>query len=216
MNYITHFILLSNNLDYNFPRGKAVKCIFQYVSTFPFLIESQPLSSSLYVTSALTLHATKRISLFASFIPIVSFLSRYISVIIHLITDIIKYFVRFYRIKCVKGGDYMNEFVYENAFKDRLAILRTQRGVSAREMSLSLGQNAGYINDIESGKTLPSMTLFFYICEYLEITPSVFFDLDVQYPQPIAEINSSLKLLNCEQLNSIAVIVKALAQKSSS
>ena len=60
------------------------------------------------------------------------------------------------------------------------------------------------------------MTLFFYICEYLEITPSVFFDLDVQYPQPIAEINSSLKLLNCEQLNSIAVIVKALAQKSSS
>lgn len=61
----------------------------------------------------------------------------------------------------------MNDYVYEDIFKNRLAILRTQRGVSAREMSLSLGQNAGYINDIESGKTLPSMMLFFYICEYL-------------------------------------------------
>ena len=41
----------------------------------------------------------------------------------------------------------MNDYVYEDIFKNRLAILRTQRGVSAREMSLSLGQNAGYIND---------------------------------------------------------------------
>ena len=45
----------------------------------------------------------------------------------------------------------MNDYVYEDIFKNRLAILRTQHGVSAREMSLSLGQNAGYINDIESG-----------------------------------------------------------------
>lgn len=110
----------------------------------------------------------------------------------------------------------MNDYVYEDIFKNRLAILRTQRGVSAREMSLSLGQNAGYINDIESGKTLPSMLLFFYICEYLEITPSSFFDFEEQMPQTIAEINTSLKKLNCDQLNSILIIVKALAQKGTS
>ncbi len=40
--------------------------------------------------------------------------------------------------------------------------------VSARDMSLSIGQNAGYINTIESGKAFPSMTVFFYICEYLD------------------------------------------------
>ena len=110
----------------------------------------------------------------------------------------------------------MNDYVYEDIFKNRLAILRTQRGVSAREMSLSLGQNAGYINDIESGKTLPSMMLFFYICEYLEITPGSFFDFEEQMPQTIAEINTSLKKLNCDQLNSILIIVKALAQKGTS
>ena len=44
-------------------------------------------------------------------------------------------------------------------------------GVSARDMSLSLGQSESYINKIENKRTLPSMTSFFYICDYLNITP---------------------------------------------
>lgn len=56
--------------------------------------------------------------------------------------------------------------MYEDEFPLRLAQLRQQKGVSARDMSLSIGQNAGYINNIESGKALPSMSNFFYICEY--------------------------------------------------
>jgi len=43
-------------------------------------------------------------------------------------------------------------------------------------MSLSLGQSEGYINKIESQQMLPSMTGFFYICGYFEITPKEFFD----------------------------------------
>lgn len=39
----------------------------------------------------------------------------------------------------------MNDYVYEDIFKNRLAILRTQRGVSAREMSLSLGKMQGIL-----------------------------------------------------------------------
>ena len=66
--------------------------------------------------------------------------------------------------------------MYEEEFPLRLAQLRTKKGVSARDMSLSIGQNPGYINNIECGKALPSMTGFFYICEYLNITPSEFFD----------------------------------------
>jgi hypothetical protein len=34
------------------------------------------------------------------------------------------------------------------------------------------------INNIENGINLPSMQAFFYICEYLEITPKEFFDTD--------------------------------------
>ena len=38
----------------------------------------------------------------------------------------------------------------EEAFALRLSYLRTQKKVSAREMSLSLGQNSSYINRIEN------------------------------------------------------------------
>ncbi|MCR4673351.1 MAG: helix-turn-helix domain-containing protein [Lachnospiraceae bacterium] len=62
-----------------------------------------------------------------------------------------------------------------DGFPERLAELRNAKGVSGREMSLSLGQAAGYINSIENGKSLPSLTMFFEICEYLEITPYAFF-----------------------------------------
>lgn len=65
--------------------------------------------------------------------------------------------------------------MYDIQFAERLTQLRTTKGVSARDMSLSLGQNPGYINNIESGKALPSMSVFFYICDYFQISPRDFF-----------------------------------------
>ena len=44
----------------------------------------------------------------------------------------------------------------EKDFAIRLARLREKKGVSARDMSLSIGQNPGYINSIETGKFKPS------------------------------------------------------------
>ena len=38
----------------------------------------------------------------------------------------------------------------EDFFPTRLNTLRTKTGISARDMSLSLGQNPGYINNIEN------------------------------------------------------------------
>ena len=40
--------------------------------------------------------------------------------------------------------------MYEEFFSRRLAQLRAQKGVSAREMSLAIGQNSSYINRIEN------------------------------------------------------------------
>ena len=51
--------------------------------------------------------------------------------------------------------------VYEDFVPERLAKLRMQKGVSARDMSLSLGQANNYINNVENKKTLPSMQSFF-------------------------------------------------------
>ena len=44
---------------------------------------------------------------------------------------------------------------WEEKFADRLAQLRIEKGVSARDMSLSIGQSAGYINNIENKNNLP-------------------------------------------------------------
>ena len=62
--------------------------------------------------------------------------------------------------------------MYEEFVPERLAKLRLQKGVSARDMSLSLGQANNYINNIENKKSLPAMQSFFYICEYLGVTPN--------------------------------------------
>ena len=65
---------------------------------------------------------------------------------------------------------------YSREFSDRLRDLRNKNKISAREMSIALGQNVNYINLIENGKRFPSLQGFFAICDYLKITPSIFFD----------------------------------------
>ena len=100
--------------------------------------------------------------------------------------------------------------MFEDSFPLRLAQLRNKKGVSARDMSLSIGQNHAYINNIESGKALPSMTIFFYICEYLNITPAEFFDIDSKNPVKLQGLIEDLKKLDDKQLDSISEIVKGL------
>ena len=65
----------------------------------------------------------------------------------------------------------------EGYIAKRITQLRLKKGVSARSMSLSIGQNPVYINNIESGKALPSVLGLLYICDYLQITPMEFFDV---------------------------------------
>lgn len=95
----------------------------------------------------------------------------------------------------------------EKDFSLRLARLREEKGVSARDMSLSMGQNPGYINNIESGKSMPSLSGIFYICEYLGITPQEFFDIDNNYPVKINELIEAAKGLNSEQLGHVIEII---------
>ena len=102
--------------------------------------------------------------------------------------------------------------MYEAQFPLRLAQLRTRKGVSARDMSLSLGQNPGYINNIESGKALPSMSSFFYICEYLNITPSSFFDSETDNPEQLQQLIQKMKKLSDEQLASIENLVDGIVR----
>lgn len=103
--------------------------------------------------------------------------------------------------------------MYEEFTQNRIAQLRTQRDVSARDMSLSLGQNNSYINQIENKKSLPSLQGLFYICEYFGITPQQFFDEGSQYPAELAELMDDLKKLDKKSLEHIAGLVRELANR---
>ncbi len=103
--------------------------------------------------------------------------------------------------------------MYEDFFPVRLARLRTQKGVSAREMSLSLGQADNYINSIENRKSFPSMQSFFYICQYLNVTPQQFFDTETKYPVKVDELVEAVAGLNGEQLDNLIAIAKGLQRK---
>lgn len=72
----------------------------------------------------------------------------------------------------------------EEDFAKRLSALRQEKGASARDMSLSLGQNAGYINNIENGHNLPSMTVFFYICNTWELLRKNFLIMTMSHRIP--------------------------------
>ncbi len=64
----------------------------------------------------------------------------------------------------------------------RLAKLREHKGVSARQMSLEIGLNKNYINSIETGRNYPNMAHFFEICQYLNVTPQLFFQISRNSP----------------------------------
>ena len=98
-------------------------------------------------------------------------------------------------------------------FALRLAQLREKKGVSARDMSLSIGQNPGYVNNIESGKSMPSLSGIFYICDYLGVTPAEFFDIDAENPTRLKAVIEDLKHLDDRQLETISTLVKDISRK---
>jgi len=103
--------------------------------------------------------------------------------------------------------------MFEEKFRERLIELRLKKDVSAREMSLSMGQSEGYVNKIEIGHSMPSMTGFFYICDYFRITPNEFFDNKVSYPALIKELLNDLNGLSDKQLENISAIIKDMKKK---
>ena len=97
--------------------------------------------------------------------------------------------------------------------RNRIAFLRTAKNISARELSLRLGQSVGYINHIEIGTSNPSIEMLFYICEELGVTMSEFFEEDNKYPLLVNEILQLSKTLNKSTLESVISVMKKLSDK---
>ena len=89
--------------------------------------------------------------------------------------------------------------MYEEQFSKRLTELRTQKGVSARDMSLSIGQNPGYIRAIESGTAFPTMANFFNFGEETSNGMNALVD--------------QLKQFDAEQINALTAFIKTIVKK---
>lgn len=92
----------------------------------------------------------------------------------------------------------------------RIAQLRGAKKISARSMSIELGQSTEYINQIENGRSLPSVEGLLNICEYLEISPSDFFDTQTKYPLQYKNLFKELDKLDEFELEQIVGLVKLI------
>ena len=101
----------------------------------------------------------------------------------------------------------------EQFLRERITQLRLRKGVSEYQMSLDLGHSRGYIQNISSGKSLPSVEGLFEICDYFELTPAQFFDDSNDDPALIAEAIKGLRQLNNSDLLLILNHINRLAQQ---
>ncbi|MBQ6719758.1 MAG: helix-turn-helix transcriptional regulator [Oscillospiraceae bacterium] len=97
--------------------------------------------------------------------------------------------------------------------RERITQLRLQKDVSEYKMSYDLGHSRGYINNISSGKTLPSMTEFFAICDYFEISPAEFFSAKTENPKLSRTVTELLEQLDQEDLELTLTNIQRLLRR---
>lgn len=98
----------------------------------------------------------------------------------------------------------------ETFIRNRISELRIQKNISEYKMSLDLGHSKSYIQSISSGKALPSMSEFFYICEYLGVTPMEFFNTDGTDSIRLHKLTTCAKNLPSKDLDALIIVAEQL------
>lgn len=108
--------------------------------------------------------------------------------------------------------EYRNTEEWRTFFSERVSSLRTSKGdkLSSRKLSQELNQCESYINKIETGRALPSMEMFFKICEYFDITPSEFF-LDTADPKQKSELEELYSTMSSDSRMLLMQLARKLA-----
>lgn len=94
--------------------------------------------------------------------------------------------------------------------RHRITDLRMKRGISEYRMSLDLGHSRSYIQSIASGRSLPSCSELLYICEYLNVTPSAFFDDGEAEPLLIQKALEGMRALSDKDLLMLIAFIDRL------
>lgn len=98
----------------------------------------------------------------------------------------------------------------EDFIRNRITQLRLNKNISEYQMSLDLGHSKSYIQSISSGRAMPSMGEFIFICEYLGITPKDFFDEEVENPLLVNEIMNEISNLPDTDLSLILTLIRRI------
>ena len=96
---------------------------------------------------------------------------------------------------------------------DRISVLRTKKNVSEYRMSTDLGHSKSYIQSISSGRSMPSMSEFLYICEYLGVTPKEFFDDSIGEPQLVQKLYELTRNMSVDDLSVLIELAERLSNK---
>lgn len=109
-----------------------------------------------------------------------------------------------------------NKFEDFESFKkfvsNRFAVIRNAHNISARKLSIEMGQGTEYVNQIENGRKMPSMEGLFNFCDYFKITIGEFFDSTQIYPVQYKEIIENLNKLDNEELAHISKNIEYIAR----
>ena len=97
--------------------------------------------------------------------------------------------------------------------REQITQLCMAKGGSEYKMSYDLGHSRGYINNISSGKALPSLTELFAICDYFEITPVEFFSETVSNPKLQKTVIANMERLSEKDLLLVQALVERMLQK---
>lgn len=101
----------------------------------------------------------------------------------------------------------------EDFIRTRITQLRVKKDVSEYEMSLSLGHSRSYIQNISSGRALPSMTEFLAICSYLGVTPGAFFEDASENPLLVQKALEGLQGLSEDDILLLIRLINRLKAK---
>lgn len=101
----------------------------------------------------------------------------------------------------------------EEFVRTRITELRMKKGVSEYRMSTDMGHSKSYIQSITSGRALPSLSEFLFICEYLGVTPREFFDKNVKEPILVTQLCTTVRDMSDKDLLALINIAERLNEK---
>lgn len=91
----------------------------------------------------------------------------------------------------------------------KIGVLRTRANMSARELSLAIGKNPGYINRLETDKFTPTITVLLDIIEACNSTPEEFFYESISEYKTDKQVFDFFKSLSETQKKAIMNLYKS-------